>query len=66
MKVKDLPKNCLLSTVKVRIPDNLSDLKEVYICSHWCAGVWVKSDLQSTRVYPIGVPPQQVLDWEVV
>lgn len=74
MKVKDLPGDRSLASVKVRIPDKLKPeaflsglhIMEVYVYSQWAKGVWVKPDLQSSRIYPICIPLEQVLEWEIV
>jgi hypothetical protein len=73
MKIKDLPDNTKLETIKVRLPKevdiNLIGLKtrEVYVYSLYFGDVWVKTDSKSERVYPIsGYYGHEVLDWEVV
>jgi hypothetical protein len=63
-----------LINIKVRIPEKfkqervLSGLKtdEVYLVSNWFNGIWVKADLNSSRIYPLCIPPNSVLEWEIV
>ncbi len=75
MKLKDLPENVPIASVKVKIPEELHKeailsglpVMEVYIYSNWMSGVWVKTDLKSSQIYPIcGVRPSTILDWEIV
>jgi len=74
MKLKDLSGGTNISTVKLLMPldvfrasDNRGlSSREVYVVSQWFSGIWVKTNLNSTRIYPIQVHPQAVLDWKVV
>ena len=74
MKLKDLSGGTNISTVKLLMPldvfresDNRGlPSREVYVVSHWFSGIWVKTSLNSTRIYPIQVHPETVLDWKVV
>lgn len=75
MKLKELAKDTSLDTIKVRIPDKHKhqavsvglDVMEVYIISTWFMGVWVKSDTDSERMYPLtDIFDNEILDWEVV
>ena len=74
MKLKDLPGDMNISTVKLQMPlsvfkasDNRGlSSREVYIVSQWFCGIWVKTSLSSTRIYPIQIFPERILDWKVV
>lgn len=73
MLLKEL-KTDNLSNIKVKIPAKfrqerlLSGLitDKVYLVSSWFNGVWVKTSLNSSRVYPLNINPSSVLEWEVV
>ena len=63
-RIKDLPFDCNLSTVKFRYP---KDGKCYYWFSQWGKGVWGKTDLNSERMIPLFVNNlEETLEWEVV
>jgi len=72
MKVKELPLDTDLYSVKVRIPDDLWEdaqmagmtQQEAYLHSGWFSGVWLKEDLSSGRVFPLNA--SNTADWTVV
>jgi len=74
MKVRDLPPDTDLRTVRVRIPEEYREeaestgleTMEVYVHSGWFAGTWVKADRFKDRIYPLQIQSELVLDWEVV
>jgi len=70
IKVKDL-KNEDLVGVKVRIPKKFENTYmgitgSMYIYSYWNAGIWFKKSMGDTRIYPLCVPPQELLNFTVV
>lgn len=71
MKVKELPENQSLTGTKVKIPKHdafLSGLNtdEAYIYSAWFAGIWVKTDLKSSHIYPVPMSTEDMLELEVI
>lgn len=73
MLVKELKTDNLVN-IKVKIPERfkkeclLSGLStnEVYLVSSWFRGIWVKQEINSSRIYPLCISPDLVLEWEVV
>lgn len=70
MKLKDF--NGETKDILVEIPDDVfkknlyagPKTNKVYIVSWWGAGLWVKDDLTSTRIYPItDIEPEDALEW---
>lgn len=75
MKLKNLPGDTSLASIKVRIPDKHRhkvisaglNVTEVHIYSSWFLGIWVKTDMASEKVYPLpGITMGEVREWEVV
>lgn len=74
MKVKELNSDISLSSIKIRIPDEYKrecisaglNTMEVYLKSTWFNGIWVKTSLNSDRVFPLSIIPSEVLEWEVI
>jgi len=74
MKVRELPPDTDLRTVKIRIPEAYREeakdagleTMEVYFHSAWLSGIWVKVDCFEDRTYPFQIPSQMVLNWDVV
>jgi hypothetical protein len=57
-KIKDLPESVELRGIKIKIPKKYQDSysgikKEMYLYSWWNKGVWLKSDMNEDRVYPL-------------
>jgi hypothetical protein len=73
MLLKDLEKDTELSTIKVIIPDEYKKEMElsgiptnkVYIVSNWNKGIWVKTDLNKSRIYPLCISPFLALEFEI-
>jgi len=73
MLARELPPDTDLQTVKIRVPEiyravvEAAGLKtmEVYLFATWFSGIWVKPDRYETRTYPLQLPSENVLDWEV-
>ena len=73
MLLKEL-KTDNISNIKVRIPAKFRQecvlagltTDEVYLVSSWFNGVWVKTSLNSSRIYPLNINPSSVLEWEIV
>lgn len=77
LKIKDLPENTDLQTVKVKLPDDIymaSSLplygiknKFVYLWGWGMGDFFVKTDLRSTQIYPMfwSVQPLGITEWEV-
>ena len=73
MKIKDLPKNTNMGSIKVRVPANIDcEVREGFWHSQWGypegkAGVWLKSDINSSRIYPVCIDSlEQCLEWDVL
>ena len=73
MKIKDIKGS--LDSIKIKIPDNIfkdnlyggPKKQEVYLTSFWNKGLWVKEDLESTKIFPICIDNvQETLEWEVI
>ena len=57
MKLEDLDKQQQLVGLKIKIPKKLqlehSIAKEMYICSGWNRGLWLKKKMSEERIYPL-------------
>ena len=70
MLVRDL-KITNLKGIKIRIPakyQNASSgiFEEMYLEGVWQAGVWLKPNQKTTRIYPLSINPKKVLEFEVI
>ena len=57
MKIKQL-KDINLVGIKIKIPKKYQDsysgiTKEMYLCSWWNKGVWLKKNMDEERIYPL-------------
>ena len=74
MKIKDCQQE--FRTRKVKIPGEyhhqaimagLMPPFEGFIFSQWAKGVWIKTDLSSSKIYPITIGNlSDVLEWDIV
>ncbi len=63
MKIKDLPENMNLGTVRFIHPETK---QPVYWFSQWQKGIFYKEDPQSTRIYPLCMDDlKEALEFEV-
>jgi hypothetical protein len=73
MKIKNLPPQTNMTGIKIKIPDGHPeyDSNTGYWVSQWGypdgkAGVWLKKNLNETRIYPIFLDKlDEVLEWDV-
>lgn len=74
MKVKDLPPDTNLEKIKIRIPEQYREEAEatglktmdVYLRSQWFSGIWVRTSPTATRMFPLQIHTERILDWDVV
>lgn len=63
MKIKDIEPSSSLLNRQVKTPNG----KTAFIAGIWQKGVWLKPDLQSTRVEPHFLEDiKELLEWELV
>lgn len=74
-KLKDLSDETPVNSIKVRIPARIFKIytqgtglktRDVYIVSSWGTGIWVKTDLNSKRIYPLQINSSATLNWNII
>ena len=77
VKIKDLPKDTNLQTVKIKLPKNIYNAsslpmygiknKPVYLQGWVMGDFFVKTDLKSSQIYPMfwSFVPSDFSEWEV-
>ena len=71
MKIKDIHKDTLLQGTKVKIPKKFQDSyigisKEMYLYSFWNKGIWLKKSMKDTKIFPLCINPEEVLNFDVL